>query len=152
MTATKKSMRFLTVLALILAMVLSIASVPASAESAETWYYGSKTQPTLEISGAYLTPQKTMGDSGELTIYANFVPRVAFTQVTYTLQIRNYNGKILKTSSSTSSALAAVPLSVSLYVNSGEKYTISFSARNTSTGASVDAGVVYMYSLKKTQL
>lgn len=149
MTATKKSIRFLTVLALVFAMVLSIASTPVSAAGAQTWYYGSATQPNIEISGSEHTSQRIMGDSGKLTIRANFVPKALLTEVTYTLQIRNYNGTMVKASSSFSSSLPITPLTVTLDVKSNERYMIYFFARYTSTGEPANATATYMYSLEK---
>lgn len=148
MTTVKKSIRFLTVLALVLAMMISIAFVPVSAESAETWNYGTKTQPTINISGRYDTPVKTMGGSGTLTITANFVPRVAFTQVRYTVQLRDVLYGNVVTYNSTSSALAYCPVTITQGVGIHSQFTITFMAFDATTGAPVDAGVIYTYSLK----
>ncbi len=97
MLKTKKSMRFLTVLALIFAMVFSIMSVPASAAGVETWYDVKGTE-NLTMVGDNLTPPKTMGVSGILKIEAEF--HVTDTlklpdNVIYLLEIRSSNGIVL---------------------------------------------------------
>ena len=72
MTATKKSIRFFTVLALIFAMVLSIASVPTSAAGVEDWGWGGEQSPSFSVHGYNLTPVKTLTESGILYVDASF--------------------------------------------------------------------------------
>lgn len=147
MTATRKSARFITALALIFAMVLSIASIPVSASGVETWYGPLKTEESFDFYGTNLTPIKTMGVSGELTVSATFVPSVIFTQVNYTLEIRNVSGNTVLASKSFSSALVYCPLSVSLNVTQGQQITVFCSATNASTGEKISSAVIYSHSI-----
>lgn len=149
MTATKKSIRFLTVLALIFAMVLSITSTPVSAETTETWYYGSNTESNIPVYGTYITSVKTMGDYAHLTITANFVPQVAFTQIKYTVEIRDDSYVELLASNSSSSALIYCPVTVRYTVQKNSKIRLVFRAYDATTGEPVNATVNYMYSLTR---
>lgn len=149
MTATKKSIRFLTVLALIFAMVFSIMSVPASAAGIETWYGPTVAEDTFPIHGYNLTPEKTMGVSGELVIVASFTTTSSgafLGQIRYTVEICNVLGSVVYASES------QVPLgfgmvSARLKVTQGQKYAIRFKAYNLA-GEEIDAEVWYTHAIE----
>ena len=123
MTATRKSMRFLTVLALICAMVLSIASTPVSAAGVETWYSQFKYEPSFPINGYNLTPVKTMGVSGELLVGAWMsTTDNSTTPAVFTLEVRSTSGAVLARDTVTSTGRAHV--SISLNVTVGQKVKI----------------------------
>lgn len=138
MTATRKSMRFLTVLALICAMVLSIASTPVSAAGVETWYKGSLDEPSFLMNGYNLTPVKTMGVSGKLTITEHFETADGNNPdhyyPVYVLEIRSLNGTVLARESKGWGFLYSGTLSVSIDVTKGQQiqiYTSVYEKGNT---------------------
>lgn len=92
MTATKKSIRFLTVLALTFAMVLSIISIPASAAGVEI------STPTFVLNPTYLSSVITMEENGRFYVTGKFLidDKTVYTNpVNCTLQIRSTNGTVL---------------------------------------------------------
>lgn len=147
MTATRKTTRFLTVLALIFAMVLSIVSVPASAAGVETWYGGYVSEGSFGIDGTNTTPRKTMGVSGQLDVVVDFVPKGSvFTQINYTVQIRDTAGRVLA-SQQLSSMLPVVRIPISLTVTQGQEIQLYFSAKYATTNQNVNASVSYSHSI-----
>lgn len=148
MLKTKKSMRFLTVFALIFAMVFSIMTVPVSAAGIETWYGPTKAEDTFPIHGYNLTPEKTMGVSGELVIVASFTTTSSeafLGQIRYTVEICNVLGSVVYASES------QVPIgfgvvSARLKVTQGQKYAIRFKAYNLH-GEEIDADVWYTHAI-----
>lgn len=148
MTATRKTMRFLTVLALILAMVFSIASIPASAAGVETWGSGLKYEGPITINGTNTTPTKTMGASGTLKITANFTPNVVqfSTNVKCVVEIRDLAGRVLASHTSTG-ALIVIAVPVSLSVTQGQQVRVFFGVYNASTGSQLSSSVSYSHSI-----
>lgn len=152
MTATKKSIRFLTVLALIFAMVLSIASVPVSAAGVETWY---KTddyiwENAFTIRGYNLTPVKTMGTSGTLHIVFELNSLLDTgtkpNNLVYTYQIRSANGTVLLGGTEEfQSTNDGLPFAVFTKINvtQGQKIQIYISVYDTVTGVYRTASVGY---------
>lgn len=148
MTATKKSMRFLTVLALIFAMVLSIASVPVSAAigGPETWYKGSGISDPIPIDGENTTYRKTMGDSGVLTITAVYKPSVeGLERVKCVLEIRNANNQTISRSEGYAVFTQGV-VSASINVSKGQEIFI-FMGTYDSSGKKVPSTVYYTHKL-----
>lgn len=147
MTATKKSIRFLTVLALIFAMVFSIMSVPASAAGVETWYGPTVAEKTFSIHGSNLTYEKTMGVSGELVIVASFSSTEGMMgQARYTVEICDPTGSVVYASDSGVPFGPASMLSARLKVTQGQKYAIRFKAYNLA-GEKIDAEVWYTHAI-----
>lgn len=138
MTATRKTTRFLTVLALIFAMVLSIVSVPASAAGVETWYpseYYVYEDP-FTIRGYNLTPVKTMGASGTLyfEITAMELLDSSTNPMEFKYEIRS-NGTVLESFTYYWSK-GDLPRTCVDYVNvtKGQKIQLYISAYDTVTG------------------
>lgn len=148
MLKTKKSMRFLTVLALIFAMVFSIMTVPASAAGIEDWYADKETE-NLTMFGENLTLPKTMRVSGILVIEAKF--HVTDTlklpdNVIYVLEIRSSNGTVL----ARKTALSPAPLftlRAEAHVTSGQEVQIYTSAKCTVHDAKMNAKVEYTHEV-----
>lgn len=141
MTNIRKSIRFLTVLALVFAMIFSIASVSASAAGSENWYISSSYiwENPFSISGYNLTPTKTCCANGTLNITANFlsIEDLGTNPFNFHLQIRNANGTVLAQCSGCSADFASgLPqyLYVSCPVNYGQKVQIYIDAYDTITG------------------
>lgn len=147
MTATKKSMRFLTVLALTLAMVLSIASVPASAAGVETWYKGSVTETTMYTTGTNLTPVKTMGESGTLTISATFKLTDSSDLAYCVLEIRDATNTLLVLKHIDGSTNSLRRLKVSIPVTQGQQLHVFTNVIDASTLAGRQAEIVYIHTL-----
>ena len=147
MTATKKSMRFLTVLALICAMVLSIASTPVSAAGVETWYKGSVTEPTMYTTGTNLTPLKTMGESGTLTISATFKLTDSSNLAQCVLEIRDASNTmiVLKHTGTTTNSLCRLKFSIP--VTQGQQLHIFTNVYDASTYAGRQAEIVYRHEI-----
>lgn len=138
MTATKKSMRFLTVFALIFAMVLSMTSIPASAAGVETWgasdYY--IFEDPFTIRGYNLTPVKTMGTSGTLFIHITAMELLdtSTNPMKFKYEIRS-NGTVLSSYTYYWSP-GDLPCSCvdSVQVSAGQKIQLYISAYDTVTG------------------
>lgn len=148
MTATKKSMRFLTALALIFAMVLSISSVPVSAAvgGPETWYTGSSTSPTLNINGYNTTYAKTIANSGTLTVSAHFTPADQLTNYSFTLEICNAAGNTI-VGTFTDSLLTSKTLTVRTNVTAGQVIFIRMGSFKKGTNVSEPSAVYYSRTL-----
>lgn len=126
MTATKKSLRFLTVFALIFAMVISMAGIPASAAGTETWYKGYVLEPVMTVHGYNLTPVKTMGESGTLTIDTNFnITDTSSNQyrAICVVEIRSTNGTVLARDSA-AAFVSAAEIVLSINVTKGQQIQI----------------------------
>lgn len=147
MTATKKSIRFFTVLALIFAMVVSIASVPASAVigGPETWYKGSDTSPTLTIDGGNTTDRKTMGDSCVLTITAYYTPVNQFQKTKCVLEIRDAANNVIDGCWGYTQ-ITGRDLSLRITVTKGQQFFIFMGTYDTS-GNKIPSTVYYTYTL-----
>ena len=146
MLKIKKTIRFLTVIAIVFAMVISIASLPTSAAGTETWYGSYKTEGEISINGSNTTPVKTMGVSGTLKITAYFVPSIALKNVKYVVQIRDLAGRVLASNTFTS-ALPTAPVSVSLKVTKGQEVRIFFASYDAETGANISSKMSYSHSI-----
>ncbi len=150
MTATKKSIRFLTVLALIFAMVLSIASVPASAAGVETWNqseYFIWEQP-FTMRGYNLTPVKTMGTMGRLHLlltvdFLDANPNPANVK----LEVRSTNGTVLKTFTQVMKPGFGPGISEHIDVMAGQKIQLYMSAYDSVTGNYRTVSVEYAHWL-----
>lgn len=147
MTATRKSMRFLTVLALICAMVLSIASTPVSAAGVETWYKGSVTEETMYTTGTNLTPLKTMGDSGKLTIIANFKLTDSSDLAYCVLEIRDSANTLLVLKHADAHMYTTRTLVASINVTQGQQLHIFTNVYDPNTFAGRQAEIVYTHTL-----
>ena len=148
MTKAKKSLRFLTSFTLVFAMVLSIASLTASAAGTETWYSGFVAEAPFTTTGYNLTPTKTIGDSGKLIINATY--RVVdsdkySTPVNCTLEIRDLNGNVLATTNTTFSSKLLIPLS--LNVTQGQKIRLYMDAYDATTGVARRVQITYSHSI-----
>lgn len=147
MTATKKSMRFLTVLALVFSMVLSIASVPASAAGVETWYKGSVTEPTMYTTGTNLTPLKTMGESGTLTISATIKLTDSSNLAYCVLEIRDAANTLLVLKHIDGSTNSLCRLKISIPVTQGQQLHIFTNVYDPYTFAGRQAEIVYRHEI-----
>ena len=148
MLKTKKTMRFLTVFALIFAMVFSIMTVPVSAAGVEDWY-GHKATESLTMYGTNLTPSKTLRVSGVLVIEAQLTVIDSLTfpdQVTYVVEIRGSDGAVLA-QKSTLSPVGLSTLRVEAHVPSGPVVRIYTSAHCTAHGAKLNAKVQYTHEV-----
>ena len=141
MTATKKSLRFLTVFALIFAMVLSFASIPASAAGAENWYSSSDYiyENSFTIRGYNLTPVKTCCATGDLNIDLRVedILDSSTNPMIVTLQVRSSSGAVLISHQSNSSNwIGGVPhgMWVSCPISYGDKVQIYIGAYDAVTG------------------
>ncbi len=146
MTNTKKSLRFITAFTLILAMVLSIASLPAFAGGVETWYSGFVAEAPFTMTGYNITPAKTMGASGNLYIDATY--RVVdsdkySTPVKCTLEIRDIYGNVLATTNTTFSSQLLIPLC--LNVTQGQKIHVYMGAYDATTGVARRVQITYSH-------
>lgn len=149
MTTTKKTLRFLSIFVLIFAMVLSIASVPASAAGVETWYATDDYifENEFTIRGYNLTPVKTMGSTGTLNL---IIAALEFTDassnsnpVNFRYEIRS-NGTVLLSGTET---LTNDELSFAFWtrvnVTAGQKIQVYISAYDAVTGNYRTARVEY---------
>ena len=152
MTATKKSLRFLTVLALIFAMILSFASISTSAAGAETWYVTDDYifENNFTIRGYNLTPVKTMGASGTLHILFELNSLLDTgtnpNDLVYTYQIRSASGTVLLGGTEKfSSTNDGLPFAVFTQINvkQGQKVQIYISVYDIVTGVYRTASVGY---------
>ena len=126
MTTTRKSLRFLTVLALIFAMVLSMASIPASAAGVETWYATDNViyENDFTIRGYNLTPVKTIGSSGNLLIGVDVdLTDGKSDPAIITVEIRLSNGTVLNRGT-ISTSVPWPHLQVEAPVTAGQKVQI----------------------------
>lgn len=147
MTATKKSLRFVTVFTLIFAMVLSFTSVPAFADGTETWNWGFNICSSISISGGHTSPVKTMGTDGKLILKAQFTPTDitdSSNPVLLIVQVRDLAGNVL----SGNSYLFEAPLgwtyvSTSLNVYKGQQVRIYVAAVDSVTLGNRSATVKY---------
>ena len=151
MTNTKKSMRFFTVFALIFAMVLSIASVPASAAGVETWYANRVVEPETDVYDYNLTPVKTMGRAGKLTISATFKTVASQSDLPYTydyvLEIRSVFGNVLARKVVTFTNNVQHTMNLETTVLTGQKIQIYTGIFDHSTGAGKHAYVTYSHQI-----
>ena len=149
MTATKKSIRFLTVLALVFAMVFSITSIPASAiiDGPETWYKGSSMSNYFTVYGTNTTNRKTMGDSGVLTITLTYKANDVggLEKVKGVVEIRNANNQTIASNESYA-VFTQGAVSVSTNVSKGQEVFI-YMATYDSSGNKVTSTVNYLYRL-----
>ena len=148
MTKAKRSLRFLTAFTLVLAMVLSIASLTASAAGTETWNAGLVWELPFNMTGSNLTPTKTMGASGTLVIHANYVVADSNTHsnpVNCTLEIRDLNGNVLATTNTTFSSQLLIPLS--LNVTQGQKIRLYMDAYDAYTGVARRVEITYSHKI-----
>ena len=151
MTATKKTMRFLTVLALIFAMVFSIMSVPASAAGVEDWGWGGATSPFFDVHGYNLTPVKTLTDCGILYVEGTFClsdTKTNSNPANCTLEIRNTAGKVLASGKGKTNSYGTCVID---YINiwawePGEKVQIYTGVYDSVTGAARRARVCYTWA------
>lgn len=149
MLKTKKSIRFLTVLAMIFAMVLSIASVPASAAGVEDWYAGKVVEPTMHTYGTNLTPIKTLKASGTLVITADFTitDTASFpNQAVCVLEIRSVNGTVLDRVS-TRTPFSSASLTARTSVTYGQQVQIFTSVYNSENSAKRYADITYSHQV-----
>lgn len=148
MTNTKRSLRFITVLAMVFAMVLSIMALPVSAAGTETWYGGFVAEAPFTTTGYNLTPTKTMGISGTLRIIADYTvidtDRYS-TPVKCTLEIRDIYGNVLASKSSTTSSSTLV--SLPLVVTEGQRIHLYMSAYDATTGVARRIQIEYSHSI-----
>ncbi len=148
MTATRKTMRFITVLALILMMVFSITSVPASAAGVETWYAATVTEPVIPMSGYNLTPVKTMGVQGVLYIQAEFetTSNIMYpNKPYYLLEIRSLDGRVLARSGYSEMCVTSATQETHVFVNAGQKVQIYTAVYDQNTGVWYNANVKYKH-------
>ena len=150
MTATKKSLRFLTVLALIFAMVFSIMTVPASAAGTETWYGDYVREQDIHIERSNLTYPKTMGVAGTLKINGTFTfpegVNLVITPLTFILQIQDGTGRILAEDRTTKLNAFAASLNVEYSVYYGQRVHI-YSCCQKASGEYVPVTFSYSHQI-----
>ena len=148
MTATRKSIRFLTVIALIFAMIMSFA-IPVFADGVETWDKGINPCSQFKFYGSNTSPIKTMGISGKLAVHATFMtcdPGGDFTESDQylILQIRDLQGNILASDSITAGAFGLnAYLSASINVSQGQQIVIYVAAYRSGTLEKINGIVSY---------
>lgn len=154
MTATKKSIRFLTVLALIFAMVLSIASVPVSAANiggTTTWYRGIYGTSEFQIHGYNLTPIKTIGDAGRLSFSQKFVltdTSVNSNAARCTVEIKSTSGAVLARATGITDSDGVCEIGVPIIsVSVGQKIQIYSTVYDVNTNYARKAKSWYSYIL-----
>ncbi len=153
MTATKKSLRFLTVLALIFAMILSFATTASasSIDGTSTWYRGIYGTSEFSIHGYNLTPVKTIGDSGKLAFSQKFVLSDTANNsntARCTIEIRTTSGTVLSRIAGITDADGVCSMTApAINVTSGQKIQIYSSVYDTSTGYARRASCWYSYVL-----
>lgn len=129
--------------------MLSFGSINVFASGEETWYKGSQTFPTFILNPYNLTPVKTMGDSGQLTITARFYidDKTAYTNpVDCKLQIRSTDGTVLASKSYSTWGYVALTCEANVY--KGQKVQIYMSVYDSITGETRYAKLSYTYMLR----
>lgn len=151
MTATKKSLRFLTVFALIFAMVISMAGIPASAAGIETWYPTENVvyENTFLMNGYNITPKKTIGVNGKLAIFIDLTLTDTSTNsnpAIMTYEIRTPSGQVLDRDEYTTQDGTASGLSYRDYP-AGQEIHLYIGIYDSVTGKARQANVTYAHKL-----
>lgn len=147
MTNAKKSIRNLTVLALVFVMVFSIFSLTVSAVGGpEDWYKGSSSSQTLSIDGYNTTYKKTIKESGTLTVSAYFTPSDKYSYNTYTLEILDASTNTI-VGTFKDSVLTSKTVTVSTNVTAGQVIYIRMGSFERGTQTGTPASVKYTRTL-----
>ncbi len=145
MTATKKSIRFLTSLFLVFTMVFFIVSVPVSAAGVENWYAGNSYSYIYEneftIRGYNLTPVKTCYGTGVMNINVEILQILDSASnsnpINFTIQICSTSGAVLSGFTANSADFKnGFPhgLWTSCNISNGQKIQIYIGAYDAITG------------------
>lgn len=143
---TRKRMRIISVMFIIIAMAVTFV-IPASAAGYETWYAGYVLEPGFSQHGFNITPTKTMGTSGTLSILANFTIQDNSSYSTpahCVLEVRNaYTGATLARDEANITNFSS--LGVNISITSGQKIYIYTGVYDSSSGVARTAYVQYSH-------